>query len=191
MKHVLMIDAPHGGADPGAAGNGIIEKDYVLTFCNSLLYLLEDTWVEPHISRVEDHNISLDHPAIHAAEVGAKFAISIHVNAFEDTMVHGAMAFHLAGDAFGLHVASSIVRDLPPSMMRRDNRPIKAVRPAWRRVCNVLEPFWARNIPSCLVELGFCSNPGDANLLGNPATRAWLLSAIVSGVERLKSLYPN
>ena len=36
----ICIDAGHGGTDPGASGNGVVEKDVVLTVVKKLGKLL-------------------------------------------------------------------------------------------------------------------------------------------------------
>lgn len=54
----VVIDAGHGGNDPGASGNGIIEKDLTLAISEYMYDLLKNMGVNVKMTRTSDETIS-------------------------------------------------------------------------------------------------------------------------------------
>lgn len=79
--HKVFIDPGHGGADPGAAANGIVEKDINLTVAKKLKELLEDRGIYVAMSREEDTYIGLRERCDMANKSGSHIFVSIHHNA--------------------------------------------------------------------------------------------------------------
>lgn len=78
----IVIDAGHGGHDPGAHGNGIVEKDLVLDIALRLQTLLqEQPGVEVILTRDSDVFIPLEERTAIANREGADLFLSIHANA--------------------------------------------------------------------------------------------------------------
>lgn len=56
MKKVV-IDAGHGGSDPGASGNGIIEKEYTLKISQYIHERLDELGIPNEMTRVSDDTL--------------------------------------------------------------------------------------------------------------------------------------
>ena len=54
----VVIDAGHGGNDPGASGNGIIEKDYTLKISEYIYNRLKDLGLDVKMTRTTDETLS-------------------------------------------------------------------------------------------------------------------------------------
>ena len=54
----IVIDAGHGGTDPGASGNGIIEKDLALQISNYMYDRLRELGIPVKIIRSTDETIT-------------------------------------------------------------------------------------------------------------------------------------
>ena len=54
----VVIDAGHGGSDPGATGNGIIEKDLTLKISNYIYNRLNDLGVNVKMTRTDDETLT-------------------------------------------------------------------------------------------------------------------------------------
>ena len=54
----VVIDAGHGGNDPGASGNGIIEKDYTLQISEYIYNRLKDLGLDVKMTRTTDETLS-------------------------------------------------------------------------------------------------------------------------------------
>ncbi|MFB4326383.1 N-acetylmuramoyl-L-alanine amidase [Priestia sp. BR_2] len=82
MKKV-WIDDGHGGKDPGACGNGLQEKDIVLTLCMEIKKQLERDYegVQVLLSRSTDVFLELKERTDAANKAGADILVSIHCNA--------------------------------------------------------------------------------------------------------------
>lgn len=79
----IFLDPGHGGADPGATGNGIQEKNVTLQIASRIGSILLNEYenVEILMSRTEDQTVSLIARTNAANSWGADFFLSIHVNA--------------------------------------------------------------------------------------------------------------
>ena len=78
----IVLDAGHGGRDPGAVGNGLREKDVTLTIVTKIGEMLKEyERVDVHYTRTDDQFIELSERAAMANRIGADFFLSVHVNA--------------------------------------------------------------------------------------------------------------
>ena len=102
-KFRVVIDAGHGGKDPGRPNqSGIKEKDIVLKIALDLGKKLENSGDEVIYTRDKDVFLTLRQRAKIANDVDADLFISIHCNAFHDSSVHGSETF-----VYGLHVSDA------------------------------------------------------------------------------------
>jgi N-acetylmuramoyl-L-alanine amidase len=93
----IVIDAGHGGEDPGAVGpTGLREKDVVLKIAKKVKDKVEKIlgW-EVVMTREDDHFIPLDERTGIANSENASLFLSIHANAANDRRIHGIESFFL------------------------------------------------------------------------------------------------
>lgn len=92
----IVIDAGHGGKDPGATANGLREKDLVLKVAKKLGgYIEENLGIEVVYTRTTDRFIELEERGHIANEAGAKLFISLHINAAAARSARGTETFFL------------------------------------------------------------------------------------------------
>lgn len=96
----VVIDAGHGGKDPGAIGKIAKEKDIVLSIALKVgVYLKENMpGVNVVYTRTEDVFVPLDERAEKANKAKADLFVSIHGNSISNPKIYGAETFVL-----GLH----------------------------------------------------------------------------------------
>ena len=93
----VVIDAGHGGKDPGAVGvGGIHEKEIVLDIAQRLARELERQDIDVTLTRQTD----IFHPLATRSDIAnnanADFFISVHANASESSSANGFEAYYLA-----------------------------------------------------------------------------------------------
>lgn len=112
----IVIDAGHGGKDPGAMANGIREKDIVLKVAKKLGgYIEENLGIDVVYTRTDDTFIELEERGKIANRQGAKLFISIHINAARSRSARGTETFFL-----GQHKTEAAQR-----VMERENSVIR------------------------------------------------------------------
>ena len=96
----IVIDAGHGGKDPGAVGKNSREKDITLSIALKTGSYIERNFpdVEVIYTRKTDRFIKLRDRARIANEAGAHLFISIHCNANTSSKIYGAETY-----VMGLH----------------------------------------------------------------------------------------
>ncbi len=97
-KYVIVVDAGHGGKDPGAiAAGGTREKDLTLKAVVTLKAMLEkDKRYEVRLTRDSDKYIPLDDRVTLARDWGADLFISIHADAAASHSVAGASIYTIS-----------------------------------------------------------------------------------------------
>jgi len=92
----IVIDAGHGGHDPGAQGNGLSEAELTLDVAQRLRKLLEkQPGVEVVMTRDSDVFIPLQERTAIANREGADLFLSIHANASRNTEARGVETYFL------------------------------------------------------------------------------------------------
>lgn len=97
-QHVVVIDAGHGGKDPGAiSGNGTHEKRVTLAAARELREtLLRRGGYKVVLTRNRDEFIPLRERVALARRAGAEVFISLHADAMPDPQVRGLSAYTLS-----------------------------------------------------------------------------------------------
>ena len=100
-RPVVVIDAGHGGVDPGAATGDVLEKDVVLAVARHLRTILAVKGrYDVHMTRATDVYVSLDKRLAISHQKGASLFISIHADTVgaQDfaQSVRGATAYTLS-----------------------------------------------------------------------------------------------
>ncbi len=92
----VVIDAGHGGHDPGAQGrNQLIEKDIVLDIAERLKKIFEQHGVKVDMTRENDRYVSLKERTEMASLLMADLFVSIHANSSPLASVYGLEVFSL------------------------------------------------------------------------------------------------
>jgi N-acetylmuramoyl-L-alanine amidase len=97
LKKVVVIDAGHGGHDPGASGAHVHEKDLTLAAALALKARLEATGrYKVVMTRDEDIFVPLENRVQIARKANADLFISLHADAGSNTATRGASVYTLS-----------------------------------------------------------------------------------------------
>ncbi len=168
-QYVVYIDPGHGGYDPGAQGNGIVEKDIVLNYGLRLKEKLEANGIKVIMSRTSDVYVSLEDRSRGANNVNPDIFISIHINSAGATSASGIETFYKKD--IDKPLAEKIQSKLI-SYTGAVNRGAK-----WEDFHVVRET----NMPASLVECGFLTNVNEADNLKNWDYQEKLINAMLDG----------
>ena len=92
----IVLDAGHGGHDPGARSNGVEEAELVLDVTLRLRELLEkQPGIEVTLTRTGDEFIALEERTAIANRNGADLFLSIHANASRNPKARGIETYFL------------------------------------------------------------------------------------------------
>ncbi|HEX7422067.1 MAG TPA: N-acetylmuramoyl-L-alanine amidase [Thermoanaerobaculia bacterium] len=92
----VVLDAGHGGTDPGASSLGLAEKDITLDIGRRLRHILEENGFEVVVTRPDDRTLKLRDRAQMANKSRSDIFVSIHVNSIvKHTSSHGVETYYL------------------------------------------------------------------------------------------------
>ncbi|MHB8065688.1 MAG: N-acetylmuramoyl-L-alanine amidase, partial [Ruminiclostridium sp.] len=185
-EQLVVIDAGHGGLDPGAADNSVKEKDINLAIALKLEKLLKAKNVKTFSLRQDDTFVGLyDRPYI-ANALNATLFLSIHNNAIDNKNVSGTetLYYHekagdksLTGEKFAKMIQDLLLNNLKSVNRKTVDRPGLVV-------------LKYTKMPSALAEIGFVTNPKEAKNLQSEAYQQKaaeaLCEAIVKALEKIK-----
>jgi N-acetylmuramoyl-L-alanine amidase len=170
----VVIDAGHGGQDPGAVRGRIYEKRLTLDVALRLEALLKENGIKTVMTRRTDKTVSLGGRVALANRFPYAPFVSIHFNASRKTSAHGMETFYMGPK--GKFLATAIQTKLDSRVPGKD-------RGANTENLKVLRGTKA---PAALVECGFISNASDAANCNSPVHRQKLAVSIASGILSLR-----
>lgn len=92
----VVIDAGHGGHDPGAQAYGVVEAELVLDVARRLQkLLLKEEGIEVEMTRSTDVFIPLEERTAIANRASADLFLSIHANASRNSSARGVETYYL------------------------------------------------------------------------------------------------
>lgn len=185
---LVVLDAGHGGRDPGAEGvGGVREKDVVLALARVVAARLEARLpVRVLMTRTDDSFLPLAQ-RLDVPVDGTALFLSLHANACpEDPGTRGVEIFYGGG---GLRPtgattppasrrAALLGRCLAEALDARLGTVRGLARPAAFRVLS------QNPVPSALVEVGYLTHPGDAARAQSAGYQMLVADALVDGVAR-------
>ncbi len=112
-RPVIVIDAGHGGVDPGAIGQtGIYEKDLVLSYAEELKHQIEATGrYRVHMTRDSDVFVRLRDRVRYAQESDAALFVSLHANTHRKHELRGAAIYTLSENASDAEAAALAAKE--------------------------------------------------------------------------------
>lgn len=180
---IIVLDAGHGGSDPGAMGNNLVEKNLTLSMLLSAKKRFDNSDIKCYVTRDADVYPSFNDRTNLANEVGDAF-ISIHINSATNTSAKGTETYSLYANDLGngltsYRLAEELLNQLL-SQLGTVNRKVKSEN--WI----VLRQS---KIPASLIEIGFISNSEDAAIMGSNEGIEKVGQAIFDGVTNLFNTY--
>jgi N-acetylmuramoyl-L-alanine amidase len=213
LKKVIVIDAGHGGHDPGAQGAQGYEKDVNLAAAKALKTRLERSGrYKVVMTRDEDVYVPLDTRVRIAQKAGADLFISLHSDSGPNPELSGASVYTLSDKASsrasrfvsrddwfmkasltGDRGVSDILFDLTQRATKNRSAAfaqtlvgrIEGKAPLLRRSQRDagFMVLLAPDVPAVLLEMGFLSNPEDENFLRDSGKRARLMNAVGDSID--------
>lgn len=226
---VIVIDAGHGGKDPGTNGGNIREKDITLSVALKVGEYIKENIpdLEVVFTRTDDEFIGLEERGKIANEYDGDLFVSIHANAFahqnktRQRSVHGAEVYFLGMtrsesalevmkrensvieyetgeveelteedlliyelmNAGNMATSQRIAEKVEYQFRERAQRRSRGVKQAGFQV------LYEASMPGVLIELGFLSNPNEADFLTTDYGQSIVASAIYRSIRDFKLDY--
>lgn len=147
---LVVIDAGHGGKDPGAEYKDLREKDLNLKIALKLNEILKIKGINTYMTRTDDSFISLDDRATIANDLNATLFLSIHNNAFNSSECGTETLYYpsIKGKEFAFNIQNSLVKALGTKNRGIIERPKLVV-------------LHATKMTAVIAEIAFLTNTGD------------------------------
>lgn len=183
---VVVIDAGHGGNDPGKVSvDGIQEKDINLEIAKRVKIELQARGIKVVMTREDDQNLSeqgvrnqknsdLTRRVEIIRESKGTCVVSIHQNSYPDPSVSGPQVFYYSSSEDSKNLGQIIQKKI-----------INGLNPDKKRQIKKGDDYYIlrkSKCPGVIVECGFLSSPKEKTLLQNPEYQQILARMIAQGI---------
>lgn len=181
LKKVIVIDPGHGGLDSGAIGiHGIQEKEVVLNVANEIIRLntlIFNGEMDLYVTRYDDQFIPLASRSLLAKSLHADYFVSIHCNAGVSEAV-GMEVFIHPSQTRHTQISKSLGKFIIKESANRLGFVHRGVKFADFQVLRDTTEW----CPAVLIEIGFITNPDEANYFSNSKNIRAMALAILMGL---------
>lgn len=182
----VVIDAGHGGNDPGKVGvNGALEKDINLAIALKLEKDLTEQGINVVMTRTEDKGLyeegdsnkkvrDMKNRLAIIEEARPVITVSIHQNSYPDASVSGVQVFYYKNSE-----KSKAAAEIMQEQM------ISTLKPQKERVAKDNSSYYLlkkTSVPIIIVECAFMSNPTEAELLTTEEYQEKVAWAVYMGI---------
>lgn len=186
---IVVLDAGHGGIDPGTVRGSLYEKDVNFAVINKYVTdYFSGSDIKVYFTRTTDVRIALEERAAFADKVGADLFISFHVNSSTSAAASGTSVYYSTKNnrtaENGLK-SSTLADTLLQKMMS-----------AWgtRNAGLMTADFVVigqNTVPAALIECGFITNDKDLAKISDSNYQRKAAKAIYDAVSELFDLFPT
>lgn len=188
-KNIVVLDAGHGGYDPGAVRDDIHESKINLAIVyNYTKDLFEQSDIKVYYTRTTDTFVELNDRAKFASKVGADCFVSLHQNTYSDPKIKGLSVYHsslntnkgvsgLTGKKMADFFVERMCSKLEMKKIGRIDQPLTVTT--------------HNSVPAVLIELGFMSNPDELARLSDPEFQKKAGQALFDTIVQLFDEYPT
>lgn len=180
---IIYLDPGHGGTDPGSIYKDTYEKDINLSICIKLKENLEKMGAKVYLTRDGDYDLSTPYTSTRKKsdlnnrvrlinDSNADLYISIHLNATNSKIWHGAQVFYDDVNSNNKKIAEIMQEELKKNLNTD------------REISEISNMLLNRKvtIPGVLIEVGFLSNDNDRYLLKKENYQSKISKIIVNGI---------
>ena len=186
---IIVLDAGHGGIDPGAIKNNVQEKQINFAVINQYAKeYFDNSDIKVYYTRKTDTKIDLYERAAFADKVGADLFISFHVNAHNSSSVNGTSVYYSTTNntvtSTGLS-SSILAKKVLNNMLAEWGTKNMGV------LTNNFVVVHYNTVPAILVECAFITNTSDFKKITNTTYQKKAAKAIFEAVEEIFKTYPT
>ena len=181
----IVVDAGHGGSDPGMVTEELKEKDLNLAIAKMLKTQLEKEGYYVEMTRTEDTGLyqegsrnkkaqDMQNRVAFIAEKTPLLTVSIHQNSYPDPSVKGPQVFYYADSAEGEKLADCIQKQMNERLETENPREAKGNTSYYllKKSSGVLN----------IIECGFMTNPQEAASLQDKGYQQKVVEAVGAGI---------
>lgn len=167
---VIVVDAGHGGTDPGAQRGYVKEKDLTLAIAKKTREKLEENGVKVVMTRGDDTFIPLPERVNITNNLKPDLFLSVHINSLESSNdIHGIETYYQTD------ISKPLAQQVHDSLVTELTAPNRAIRKAKFYVINRTE------VPAVLAEVGFISNKAERDKLVSEDYQEKIAGALAKG----------
>lgn len=147
----LILDAGHGGSDPGATSKGLKEKEFTRQIVDRIKEKLSIYNVKILETRCNDEKVTLGERCRMGNLLGADLFVSVHINAG-------------GGTGYETYIHPSVANDMKHKRMQTYFHHQNVFKDRGKKTCN-FQVLRDTKMPAILTENGFIDNENDVKLL--------------------------
>jgi N-acetylmuramoyl-L-alanine amidase len=167
----IVLDAGHGGTDPGAQRGDIQEKAITLEIVDKLRRALESKGIHTQLTRGDDTFVSLEDRVKVTNRLNPDAFVSIHINSLETNTTTTGIETYYQNEQ-----SKDLAKLIHQSLVTGLSAPDRGVRKARFYVINHTP------VPAILAEVGFISNKDERDKLISSDYQNQIASAVADGV---------
>ena len=171
----VVLDAGHGGTDPGAIQGDAVEKEITLEITKRTKELLEDSGYKVGMTREEDNRVELGDRAAFANKRNAEVFVSIHCNASENHKGNGIETFYAEQKGSEDQLLAEMIQSAVMEQTDAFDRGIKAAD---------YMVIVRTTMPAVLIEVGFLTDEVEKDMLQDKEYQQKLAKGIAEGIRR-------
>ncbi len=190
-RYFAVVDASHGGLDPGEAlSPTLAEKDVTVAFARRLRQELESRGISTLVLRDSDANLSLDDRAFYANNAHAAIYIALHAASNgQGVRLYTAMLPYVTGDDQGpfrlWSTAQSSSIPLSEATAASVATELKKLQVPVRTLTAALRPL--NNVISAAIAVEVAPPASDVSALTAPDYQQLIAGAVANGIVDIRS----
>lgn len=185
-KIVVILDAGHGGSDPGKVGvNGALEKDINLAIVEKVQEILENEGIATYLTRDSDKRfdgngeefsktLDMKNRVEIVNEIRPELVVSVHQNSYSSEQIKGGQVFYYQSSEESktyAHIMQEAIREVDKENKRQ------------AKGNDTYYLLKKTEVPTIIVECGFLSNWEEAEKLSQEAYQNDMAKAIAQGIK--------